>query len=262
MPRFVPRVLPEPYWQSADGFATVYSGDCYDVMAGMKTGSVGAVITDPPFSARTHCGHNASARGALGQGHDESDRKALGYAAWSEDDVVKYIPEMCRVADGWVVVMTDHTLAPVISKALESCGRYVFAPLPFFHPGSRVRLSGDGPSSWTDWIIVGRTAKQRRWGTLPGGYLAGKGWKDKLHMGGKPTELMRALVRDYSRKGDVVLDPFAGSGTTGVAALASNRRAVLVETNPEYVSMCRARVNGLRRISQSVAPMKPGRLIS
>lgn len=61
-------------------------------------------------------------------------------------------------------------------------------------------------------------------------------------MGGKPTALMRAIIRDYSRSGDVVLDPFAGSGTTGKAALAEGRRAVLVERVPGYAEIARRRV--------------------
>lgn len=139
--------------------------------------------------------------------------------------------------------MTDYTLAPAIAKCLESCGRYVFAPLPFYSPGSRVRLSGDGPSSWTDWIIVARTSAQHRWGTLPGGYMAnGSAWRDKQHMGGKPTMLMRELIKDYTRVGDLVLDPFAGSGTTGISAFYEDRRCVMVERNPEFADLIRNRV--------------------
>jgi site-specific DNA-methyltransferase (adenine-specific) len=139
--------------------------------------------------------------------------------------------------------MTDHTLAPTIAQAMEECSRYVFAPLPFYLPGCSVRLTGDGPSSWTQWIIVGRTTKQHRWGTLPGGYTGtGKEWRDRVHMGGKPTGLMRALVNDYSRPGETVLDPFAGSGTTGVACVQTGRNFVGVELSPEYHAIAERRI--------------------
>jgi len=221
----------------------IHEADCLDVMREMRDGAVGAVITDPPYSERTHKGHDTVARRTAGDpGYDGAERKVLGYAAWTEADVRAYVPEMCRVSRGWVVIMTDHTLAPLIARQLESCGRYVFAPLPFYAPGSRCRLSGDGPSSWTDWIIVARTAKQRAWGTLPGGYVAGEGWREREHMGGKPTMLMRALVRDYSKPGDTVLDPFAGMGTTGKAALAEGRRAILVERDPLTAEAMRERI--------------------
>lgn len=220
----------------------VFQADCLDVLRSLPDGCVDAVITDPPYSERTHRGHDASAAGMAGSGNDGAKRKSLGYGSWSMDDVSRFIPEMCRVSSGWVATMTDHTLAPVIAKYLDACGRYVFAPLPFYAPGSRCRLSGDGPSSWTDWIIVARTAKQLRWGTLPGGYVAEAGWRERSHMGGKPTKLMRALIRDYSRSGDLILDPFGGSGTTAVAALHEGRRCIIIEKERAYCDIIQRRV--------------------
>jgi hypothetical protein len=73
-----------------------------------------------------------------------------------------------------VVWMTDSDLALAVRQAMEAAGRYAFAPLPFYQPGRSVRLTGDGPSSWTDWIVVARTKAQLKWGTLPGGYVAGR----------------------------------------------------------------------------------------
>lgn len=226
------------------GDVTVIHGDALATLRAAPDGAFAAVITDPPYSARTHKNHDSVTRRTAGDaGYDGARRKALGYAPWHEIDVWRYVPELCRVSSGWVVVMTDHTLAPAVARAMEQCGRYVFAPLPFYLPGSRVRLSGDGPSSWTDWIIVGRTTAQHRWGTLPGGYTgSGAEWRDKVHMGGKPTGLMRALVRDYSRPGDLILDPFAGSGTTGVAARLEGRRATLIESDAGHVETIRARL--------------------
>ena len=52
---------------------------------------------------------------------------------------------------------------------------------------------------------------------------------------------MRWLVRLVTRPGDVVLDPFGGSGTTGVAALAEGRRVILVEREPRFAEIARQR---------------------
>lgn len=223
----------------------VVHGDALDVLRALPDGCVDAVVTDPPYSERTHRGHDACVAGspAGDAGYDGAARKVLGYGAWSVADVECFVPEMARACAGWVAIMTDHTLAPTIQAALDACGRYVFAPLPFYAPGSRCRLSGDGPSSWTDWIIVSRTARQHRWGTLPGGYSgSGPGWREKEHMGGKPVALMRALVADYSRPGDLILDPFGGSGTTAVAALHEGRRCLIVEKDAGYCDIIRRRV--------------------
>ena len=204
---------------------------------------VDAVITDPPYSERTHKGHDASAHGYAGFGKDSAKRSALGYRAFSESDIATYAQAMTAVCDGWVVTMTDHVLAPALQRALEAGGRYVFAPLPFFAPGSRCRLSGDGPSSWTVWIVVARTSAQSRWGTLPGGYVAEEGWREREHMGGKPTALMDRIVSDYSRPGHAVLDPYMGSGTTGVACCNTGRRFIGVERERRYFDISCERIS-------------------
>jgi hypothetical protein len=170
------------------GRATLYLGRCEDVMPTL--GAVDHIITDPPYSERTHRGHDVVA----GACRDNVERIALGYECLDTDLVQILARLFCEATEGWIVWMTDHTLAPAIERALSARERYVFAPLPYFHAGRSVRLTGDGPCSWTDWIIPARTKAQSKWGTLPGGYIAGEGWNDKERMGGKPTRLMRLLV--------------------------------------------------------------------
>jgi site-specific DNA-methyltransferase (adenine-specific) len=219
------------------GNATLYLGDARDVLPGL--GRVSCIITDPPYSERAHAGHNAVQGTAL--------MRSLGYAALTEADCAALSRLFCDVAEGWVVWMHCHSLAPAITAGLSECGRYVFAPLPFFQAGRSVRLTGDGPSSWTDWITVARTPAQIRWGTLPGGYVAGEGWNDKARMGGKPTRLMQCLVNDYSRPGDLVCDPFMGAGTTGVACARESRAFVGVEIDAEAFDTACRRIDAAQR---------------
>lgn len=226
------------------GAATLYLGDAREIVPTL--GPVDHIITDPPYSERTHKGHDDVAAGVR---RDGAERLALGYEALSRDGAERLAELLASVTGGWLVWMTDHTLAPHIAASLESQGRYVFAPLPYFHPGRSVRLAGDGPSSWTDWIIASRTASQHRWGTLRGGYVAGPGWDDKERMGGKPTRLMRLLVTDYSRPGELVCDPFMGAGTTGVAAMLENRRFVGVEIDPAAFDIACRRIEQAQRQS-------------
>lgn len=213
------------------------------------------VIVDAPYSAKTHAGHDAGVgatskasialyKAANGGKGGTSVRKEIGYGCWSSDDVAEFCDFWALRCNGWIVSVTDHDLAAVWTAELERIDRYVFAPLAYVAPGSRVRLTGDGPSNWTCWIVVARpkTPEFVRWGTLPGAYIVPAGHNDRiggaghggtLIAGGKTEWLMRALVRDYSRPGDLVCDPCAGGGTTLLAAAQTGRRAVGAELSPE-----------------------------
>ena len=210
--------------------------------------AVDAVICDPPYGARTHEGHNATASRHAGEGKDKSERRAITYATWTPDDVRHFVASWAPRCLGWFVAFTSHDLCPTYVEALEAAGRYVFAPLPWYSPGSRVRLSGDGPSSWTCWVMVSRPKSRdyQRWGTLPGGYMTPP--EDCEVVGGKPLGLMRAVVRDYSRPGDLVCDPFVGSGTTALAAVMEGRRFVGAEQKPEHYEIA------TRRLSRGFTP--------
>jgi len=226
-------------------------GPWQDTLAGVECD---ALIVDAPYSARTHGGHDSLTVPNRGGCQDDSDRRALTYGGWAPDDVRAFVGSWAPRTRGWFVTITDHTLAPVWDAALADAGRYVFAPLPWVAPGSRVRLAGDGPSSWTCWIVVARprSGEDRngrpysKWGTLPGAYIH---TQDRgSHIGGKPAALMRALVRDYTRPGDLVCDPCAGGGTTLLAAVQEGRRAVGSEMDPETHAKAVARLE--RKLAQ------------
>ena len=64
----------------------------------------------------------------------------------------------------------------------------------------------------------------------------------EAHFATFPPELPRRCILASTRRGDVVLDPFAGSGTTGAVALAEGREALMIEINPEYCELMRRRL--------------------
>jgi site-specific DNA-methyltransferase (adenine-specific) len=222
------------------GAATLYLGDAREVL---PTLTVDHIITDPPYSDRTHAGHDAASQDR----RDGADARQLGYSALSEADAEGLARLFNAHCPGWVAWLTDSELAGCIRRAFDALGRTTFAPVPYHHPGRSIRLAGDGPSSWTDWLVVSRTKAQNRWGTLRGGYIAGEGWNDKERMGGKPTRLMRLIVCDYSRPEQTVCDPFMGAGTTGVACALENRRFVGVEIDPASFDIACRRIEDAQR---------------
>ena len=197
------------------------------------------LIVDAPYSARTHGGHDiAVTHGAADNVRKtKGGRRTLGYSYWDEWTVDRFVESWSPRCRGWMVSITDHLLGPHWAEAMQECGRYVFAPIPWVSVGSRVRLAGDGPSSWTCWIIVSRPRRREfmSWGTLPGAYFDQHDTASRKSpvVGAKPLALMRALVRDYSRPGSVICDPCSGGGTTARAAQIEGRSFIGAEMDPE-----------------------------
>lgn len=71
------------------------------------------------------------------------------------------------------------------------------------------------------------------------------------HPSEKPVPLMRELLESSSRQGEVVLDPFAGSGSTGVAAILAGRHAILVEIDERWCELAAGRLAAAERVMAS-----------
>jgi hypothetical protein len=181
---------------------------------------------------------------------DGVQRRKIGYQAWSEPDVVEFVESWSPRIRGWFVVFTDHKLMPFYERELENAGRLVFASLPYVEPGMTVRRQGDGHSSWTSYVIAARprTREFLRWGTLRGAYILPPGHKEKrLIMGQKTQWVMREVIKDHSRSGDLIVDPCCGSGSTLVAAVGLGRNALGADGDQRAIDIVRTRLpNGMR----------------
>lgn len=183
------------------------------------------LLFDAPYSAGTH-----SAATTRSDGFDPADLTP-SYAALSEADVRAFCESWAPRCRGWMISITDSDLFPVWRDEMERVGRYAFrAPVPIFIPGMSVRIQGDGPSSWTLYAAVSRprTKEFATWGTLPGYYgpISTGAAGERGGGRGKQRAITDAFVRDYSRAGDVVVDPFAGWGGTLASAVAYGRTAI------------------------------------
>jgi site-specific DNA-methyltransferase (adenine-specific) len=187
-----------------------------------------ALIFDAPYSGATHA---SKARRNDGS---SADGCAPGYGSLTPDDVRAIVDHWSPRCRGWMVSITDDVLAPVWRAAYRSAGRYAFCAIPCVITGMTCRMRGDGPSSWAVYAMVGRpkTSAFASWGTLPGAYVGPRSAESKGGRG-KPQWLPDALVRDYTRPGDLVVDPFAGWATTLLAAVHSGRRAIGAELDRE-----------------------------
>ena len=219
-------------------------GRWQDALAGVECD---ALIADPPYGAKTHAGHTATSRGHRGQGHDNSDRREIDYAHMTTESVAEFVASWAPRTRQWMVCMTSHDLISAFQDAYADAGWYAFAPVPWVNPGGTVRLSGDGPASWTCYLMVARprTKAAMNWRALPGAYVMPQDRGARI--GGKPLSLMRAVIRDYSNEGDLVCDPCAGYGTTLIAAAQMQRRAIGSEMDADAYAEACARIDAASR---------------
>ena len=274
------------HWRSDDGKAELWHADALDpeaVAAAMQGRTADALIVDAPYSARTQEAHEAGrmtpeqlarwgekmaerarrpvtadqrarAKYERKTGKSGSRRSGIEYAPWSGSDVERFVDTWSPLTTGWLCSLTDHTLFPDWESAMSVNGRVTFQPLPFVETGSRVRMCGDGPSSWSCWLAVGRPKGQPycKWGALRGAYVMpgerafnGVSGSERI-VGGKPVRGMLLIVDDYSRHGDLVVDPCCGAGTTGVAARTLGRRFIGCDTNREHLDISARRIGAAR----------------
>jgi site-specific DNA-methyltransferase (adenine-specific) len=221
-------------------------GRWQDVLADVECD---AAIFDAPYGERTHRGHDAGAK-VLRTDTGEAWARSIDYEYLTARDVRDVVEHWAPRTRGWFCSITSHDLIPHWEHALRKAGRYVFAPLPILEHYKQ-RVSGDGPGSRAVWMIVARPKTAAflalRWGSPPGHYEREAGDPRPRRMGGKSLSVMRGIVCDYSKPGDLVCDMFGGDATTGRAAIELGRRFVGCERDPE------AWAAGLARLREPVA---------
>jgi site-specific DNA-methyltransferase (adenine-specific) len=206
----------------------IIHGDCLDVLRGMPDASVDAVVTDPPYGIKAD--RRQRARG--GKQHGRAMAASRDYGATSWDDArpsADVFREMLRVGRDAVVFG----------------GNYFADLLP---PSSSwiVWDKDNGTNNYADfelaWTSHKRAARKVRWRWH--GMLQEPGHpKDvRVHPTQKPLGLMLWVIENYTKPGDLILDPYAGSGTTGLACQMLGRRFIGIEREAEYVEIINRRL--------------------
>jgi DNA modification methylase len=245
-------------------------GDCLDPVTGLASldrwasgqgvddKNITHVITDPPYSEHVH---SCSRRGAIeiepGTGRSAFNRnRDLGFDALTGHVRAAVAAQFGRLIARWCLVFCDIESSGDWSLALEDAGMEYVRTCAWRKIGGTPQFTGDRPAVWGEAIVAAHMPGRKAWN---GGGKHGLyefpivldrggtgGGEPRVHTTQKPEALMEALIRDFTDPGDLILDPFAGSGTTGVAAIRLGRRFIGWEKDPKYHAIALKRLTAAR----------------
>jgi site-specific DNA-methyltransferase (adenine-specific) len=250
-------------------------GESLAVLPTIASDSIDAVITDPPYSSG---GQSSQARSAEPAKKYQNSGTARTYPTFTGDNrdqrswafwSVMWLTEALRIAKTGapIVVFTDWRQLPLTTDVLQAAG-WVWRGIAVWDKtgaarpqkgrftnqaeylvwGSKGPMPADRPVGVLPGVFShptlssyrGRT-ERRRVGALPGVFRHVVRQADKFHLTGKPTALMEEIV-PICAAGGTILDPFAGSGTTGVAAVKHGYRFIGIERELAYAQIARGRI--------------------
>jgi site-specific DNA-methyltransferase (adenine-specific) len=190
------------------GDATLYLGDCRDILPTLKAD---VVITDPPYGVEFR-GEN-----------------------WDKE-VPQIAVELPAMFDRVVIIMGTTAIWQFPEPKWIAC---------WARPASSSRSKVGGFSHWSPILLYGDVKMAvdfRSWHAIANAYPPGFG-----HPSPKPECVMAWLASECADAGETILDPFMGSGTTGVAALSLGRKFVGVELNPAYFDLACRRIEDMAK---------------
>jgi len=224
----------------------IHLGDCLDPVSGLASlpdRSIDHVITDPPYEEEAH---TKQRRGKRNGGVMKVE--SLSFHPITEDQRRAVAAQFGRLARRWVIVFCQVEAVHLWSDALEAGGLTVRRVGVWIKPDGMPQYSGDRPGMGYESIVIAHPPGRSRWngGGRNGIWIMPKvGAADQIRTGHetqKPLALMEALIRDFTDPGETILDPFAGSGTTGVACKRLGRAFIGWELNPKYHAIAERRI--------------------
>lgn len=235
-----------PYYE--DDRCTLYQGDALAVLADLPTGSVDAVITDPPYSSG---GMVRGDRMADTQSKYSSAAKPLPEFSGDNRDQRSFLTWMnlwlgeCRKpvrSGGLVLLFTDWRQLPTMTDAMQVGGCVWRGVVPWAKPSARPQPGAFAATcEYVVWGSFGPMVRDYGNGIYLPGFFQAAAPREREHITQKPVDVMRELVKIVP-EGGTVLDPFMGAGTTGVAAVIEGRRFVGIELTEHYAEVAERRI--------------------
>ncbi len=220
----------QPTWESDDGNVKLYCADCLDVLPQLEDGSVDAVVTDAPYGI---CyAHGGGPRGGkVGQTRAATTR---GTPAIHGDDKPFDPSPLISICDNVLLWGADH-----FYKRLPDSGRFLaWNKLGDMEPWDSFC---DVEFAWHSKNAAARIFSMKWKGIACDKRGENNGLRE--HPTQKPIALMVWCIAQsgVDAKG-TILDPFMGSGTTGVAAIRTGRKFIGIEIEPKYFEIAKSRI--------------------
>jgi site-specific DNA-methyltransferase (adenine-specific) len=219
-------------------------GDCLSGLAALDPASVDVVITDPPYEAEAHTSGRLVARAG-----GKLAVEPITFPPITEEQRAESSRQMVRLARRWILVFCQVEAAMKWRAALEAAGAVYKRTCIWVKPDGKPQYSGDRPGIGYESVVACHAPGRTTWngGGSHGVFIINKGGDPRTgHQTQKPLALMELLVRLFSNPGELIADPFAGSGTTGVAAIRQGRRFLGWELDPAYAAIARKRIQAAR----------------
>ncbi len=250
-----------------DAAVRLFHGDCLEVMPTLEP--VDHVITDPPYSAETH-GKTWRSKMMVDQGYQKvsSAFDGLGFDAITESEITRFLGWCAPNCRRWVIVFSDAEGVYRWMVSVRASGLDYVRACMWDKVDGTPQLTGDRPAVGAEAIVCSHPAGRKRWnsGGKRGVYrhaTNGGAQGPKPHPSTKPVGLMTELLADFTDEGETILDPFAGSGTTGVAAKLNGRKCILIERDEKYCEVAAKRLQSTEpgRLFDKIAKAKPVSLL-
>lgn len=242
----------QPYFSNKA--TKLYHGDSMELLNEISPASIDAIITDPPYCSG---GCTAGERRRPPEAKYSQDGKLCGRPSFGGDlkDQRSWTSwcatwlSLCRSRlreGGYCLVFVDWRQLPALTDAFQWAD-LTWRGIIAWDKGSAARAPHKGyvrhQCEYLVWGTHGPCRSATHAGPFDGCYQVRVDLKDKHHLTGKPTALMRRLVQ-LVPPGGVILDPYAGSGTTLVAAALEGRQAIGIEREGVYCQIAAQRLRG------------------
>ena len=217
-------------------------GDCLELMKDIPDNSIDLIVTDPPY--RVTSKGSAGNSGGMLQKKINKQGKVFSF---NDISCKQYAPEFYRILKYGThcYVMCNHTNLIEMLNVFTNVG-FKFVKCLIWNKGNKIM--GQFYMNQFEYIMFFRKGKAKKinnCGTSDILEVPNKKTKingKNIHDTEKPIDLMKILIENSSKENEIVLDPFMGIGSTGVACINTNRNFIGIELDEKYFEIAKKRI--------------------